>query len=121
MHAFFCKPVPPRTAFAMDLSPAEAVALQRHALHWQDLVTRGAVRVFALGLVMDPAGAFGIGVMEREDESAVRALTDHDPAITAGIGMRCGIHPMPSGVMHNRARPASIFRLRSSGTALTLS
>ena len=101
MAAFFCKLVPPRSTFAMDLSPAEADVMRRHALYWDDLITRGAVRVFALGLVLDPAGAFGIGVMEREDESAVRALTDHDPAITAGIGMHYEIHPMPRGVMHN--------------------
>lgn len=75
--------------------------MKRHALYWQDLIARGAVRMFVLGLVMDPAGAFGIGVMEREDESGVRELTDRDPAITAGIGMHYEIHPMPRGVMHN--------------------
>ena len=101
MPAFFCKLVPPRPSFATDLSPAEADVMKRHAQYWQDLITRGAVRVFALGLVMDPAGAFGIGIMEREDESAVRALTDRDPAISAAIGMRYEIHLMPRGVMHN--------------------
>ncbi|WIG55896.1 MAG: hypothetical protein OJF61_001684 [Rhodanobacteraceae bacterium] len=101
MQAFFCKLVPPRPTFAMDLSPAEADVMKQHALYWQDLITRGVVRVFALGLVMDPAGAFGIGVMEREDAAAARALTDRDPAITAGIGMHYEIHPMPRGVMHN--------------------
>ena len=101
MAAFFCKLVSPRFTFAVDLSPAEADVMKRHALYWQDLIARGVVRVFALGLVMDSAGAFGIAVMEREDESAVRALTDHDPALTAGIGMHYEIHPMPRGVMHN--------------------
>jgi hypothetical protein len=101
MSSFFCKLVPPRPTFSTDLSPAEADVMKRHALYWDDLITRGVVRVFALGLVADPAGAFGIGVMEREDESAVRALTDRDPAITAGIGMHYEIHPMPRGVMHN--------------------
>ena len=101
MAAFFCKLVPPRPTFAVDLSPAEADVMKRHALYWQDLIARGVVRVFALGLVMDSAGAFGIAVMEREDESAVRELTDHDPAITAGMGMHYEIHPMPRGVMHN--------------------
>lgn len=101
MTVFFCKLVPPRPTFAADLSPAEADVMKRHALYWQDLIARGAVRMFALGLVIDPAGAFGIGVMEREDAAAVRELTDRDPAITAGIGMRYEIHPMPRGVMHN--------------------
>ena len=101
MQAFFCKLVPPRPTFAMDLSPAEADVMKRHAQYWDDLITRGVVRVFALGLVMDPAGAFGIAVMEREDESAVRALTDRDPAIAAGIGMHYEIRLMPRGVAHN--------------------
>ena len=101
MQAFFCKLVPPRSTFAADLSPAEADVMKQHALYWSDLITRGVVRVFALGLVMDPAGAFGIGVMEREDAAAARALTDRDPAITAGIVMHYEIHPMPRGVMHN--------------------
>lgn len=101
MPAFFCKLVPPRPTFATDLSAAEADVMKRHALYWDDLITRGVVRVFALGLVMDPAGAFGIGVMERENEAAVRQLTDNDPAITADIGMRYEIHRMPRGVMHS--------------------
>lgn len=101
MQAFFCKLVPPRPTFATDLSPVEADVMRRHALYWQGLIDRGVVRVFALGLVMDPAGAFGIAVIERDDESGVRALTAEDPAITAGIGMRYEIHPMPRGVMHN--------------------
>lgn len=101
MQAFYCKLVPSRPTFATDLSPAEADVMRRHALYWQDLITRGAVRVFALGLVLDPAGAFGIGVMEREDESAVRELTDDDPAIKAGIGMHYEIHLMPRGVMRS--------------------
>jgi len=101
MLTFFCKLIPPRPTFAMDLSPAEAEVMKRHALYWQDLIARGVVRVFALGLVLDPAGAFGIGVMEREDESAVRALTAEDPAIKAGIGMHYEIHPLPRGVMHS--------------------
>jgi uncharacterized protein YciI len=101
MAAFFCKLVPPRPTFNTDLSAAEADAMKRHAMYWQDLIARGVLRVFALGPVMDPAGVFGIIVMEREDESAVRALTAEDPAIKAGIGMHYEIHPMPRGVMHN--------------------
>jgi uncharacterized protein YciI len=101
MAAFFCKLVPPRPTFSTDLSAAEADAMKRHALYWQDLITRGVLRVFALGPVMDPAGVFGIIVMQREDESAVRALTAEDPAIKAGIGAHYEIHPMPRGVMHN--------------------
>jgi uncharacterized protein YciI len=101
MAALFCKLVPPRPSFNTDLSPAEADVMKRHALYWQDLIARGVVRVFALGPVVDPAGVFGIIVMEMEDESAVHAFTAEDPAIKAGIGMHYEIHSMPRGVMHN--------------------
>jgi hypothetical protein len=101
MAIFFCKLVPPRPTFAADLSPAEADVMKRHAAYWQGLIARGVVRVFALGLVLDPAGIFGIVVMERADETAVGALTEEDPAISAGIGMHYEIHPMPRGVMHS--------------------
>lgn len=101
MQAFFCKLVPPRATFNADLSPTEADVMKRHAVYWKDLIDRGVLRVFALGLVMDPAGVFGISVMEMADESAVRALTAEDPAITAGIGAHYEIHPMPRGVIHN--------------------
>lgn len=72
----------------------------QHALYWKGLVEGGA-RVFALGLVMDPAGAFGIGIVEIDDEAAVRELTENDPAIKANVGLRYEIHPMPRGVMHS--------------------
>ncbi|HEX5959621.1 MAG TPA: YciI family protein [Rhodanobacteraceae bacterium] len=100
MSCYFCKLVPPRAGFASDITPDEAAVMQLHALYWKELIDRGQ-RVFALGLVLDPAGAFGIGVLEAEDEAAMLALTDHDPAIEAGIGMHYEIHPMPRGVMHN--------------------
>lgn len=100
MPVFFCKLVPPRPTFALDLSPAEADVMGRHAQYWQGSID-GGLRVFALGPVMDPAGVFGIIVVEAEDESVVRGLTADDPAIRADIGMRYEIHPMPRGVMHS--------------------
>ena len=101
MPAFFCKLVPPRSTFAQDIAPAEAAVMGQHALYWQGRIERG-VRVFALGLVADPAGAFGVAIIEADGEATVRALADADPAIQAGIGMRYEIHPMPRGVMHSR-------------------
>ena len=100
MQAFFCKLVPSRTTFLQDITPAETDAMGRHAAYWKRLIEQGA-RVFALGLVLDPAGAFGVGVVEAEDLAAMRALTDGDPAITAAIGLHYEIHPMPRGVMHS--------------------
>ncbi|TAN03893.1 MAG: hypothetical protein EPN36_10790 [Rhodanobacteraceae bacterium] len=99
MAAFFCKLVPPRSTFLRDITPEETAAMGRHALFWKERID-GGVRVFVLGVVADPVAAFGVVIIEADDEAAVRALTDADPAIEAGIGMRYEIHPMPRGVMH---------------------
>ena len=101
MPAFFCKLVPPRPGFVQDISPAEAAVMGQHALYWQERIEQGT-QVFALGLVADPAGAFGVAIIEADGEATIRAWTDVDPAIQAGIGMRYEIHPMPRGVMHSR-------------------
>lgn len=100
MQTFFCKLVPPRSTFVQDITPAETEVMGRHAAYWQSLIEHGT-RVFALGLVLDPAGAFGVGIVEAEDAAAARALTDHDPAILAGLGLHYEIHPMPRGAMHS--------------------
>lgn len=100
MPAFFCKLVPPRPTFALDMTEAEREAMLQHVQFWQAAIDRG-IRVFALGPVQEPAITYGIIVMEMEHESAVRALTAEDPAIRIGIGMHYEIHPMPRGVMHN--------------------
>lgn len=101
MAHFFCKLVPPRPTFAQDLDEAEAAVMAQHAMYWKSLIDAG-VKVFALGLVLDPAGAFGIGVIEAESETRVRELTNNDPAIKSGRDFRYDIHPMPRGVMHRR-------------------
>jgi uncharacterized protein YciI len=100
MPAFFCKLIPPRTTFVQDITPAEMEVMGRHAAYWKRLIEQGT-QVFALGLVLDPAGAFGVGIVEAKDVAAVRALADADPAITAALGLHYEIHPIPRGVMHS--------------------
>lgn len=100
MPTFYCKLVAPRSTFMQDITPVEQEVMGRHAAYWKALIERGT-RVFALGLVLDPAGAFGIGIVESASEDAMRALTGDDPAIRAGIGLRYEVHPIPRGVMHS--------------------
>lgn len=102
MAVFFCKLVAPRTAFVQDMTSAESAAMGQHAAYWKGVIEQGT-RVFALGLVLDAAGAFGVGIVEVDDAAAIGALTADDPAIKAGIGMHYEIHPMPRGVMHSAA------------------
>lgn len=100
MPVFFCKLVPPRSSFVQDITASEREVMSRHAQYWQGLIEQGT-QVFALGMVLDPAGAFGIGIVETETEAATRALTDNDPAIRAGLGMHYEIHLISRGVMHS--------------------
>ena len=98
MATFFCKLLPPRPTFALEMNDEERALMQRHAEYWKGAVDRG--QVVAFGLVGDPAGPFGIGIVELEDEAAVRRYTNDDPVIAADRGFRYDISPMPFGVIH---------------------
>ena len=98
MRTFFCRLNPPRPSFAMDMSPEEAALMQRHAEHWREAMGRG--EVVAFGLVGDPRGPFGIGILQVEDEAAAHAFTGADPVIVADRGFRYDVLPMPFGVVH---------------------
>jgi hypothetical protein len=70
-------------------------------MYWKGRIENG-VKVFALGVVADPAGVFGMAVMETESEVDAHELARNDPAIAqARFGFRYEMHPMPRGVMHS--------------------
>jgi len=97
MKTFFCKLIPPRPTFPQDMSPAEAKLMQDHAAYWRDWMSKG--NVVAFGPVWDPAGAYGIGIVQFADDMAVRSFAADDPTIKGGAGFRVEIHPMPRGVI----------------------
>lgn len=98
MKTFFCKLVPPRPTFAQDMSDAEARLMQAHATYWTGLMNDGVAVGF--GLVADPAGAYGIGIVEVDDDAAVQKLTANDPTIRSGLGFGFQVFPMPRGLVH---------------------
>ena len=98
MAAYFCKLVAPRPTFAQDMSELEAALMRQHAEYWRDLMSKG--RVVTFGLVADPAGAYGIGVVEVAGDAEARSLTDGDPTIRSGLGFTFEIYPMPFGAVH---------------------
>lgn len=101
MACFFYKLVPPRATFTQDMTAEETAVMGQHGAYWKSVID-GGVKVFALGPVADPAGVFGIGVIEVEDEAAAQELARNDPAIKqAQYGFRYELHPMPRGVMHS--------------------
>jgi uncharacterized protein len=94
MH-FFCKLHPPRASFAHDMTPEEARLMQAHAAYWQEWLAKG--HVMAFGLVGDPSGPYGVGIVEFDSPEAARAFADGDPTLTTGVGFRLDVHPMPFG------------------------
>lgn len=98
MATFYCKLLPPRATFALDMNDEERALMQRHGEYWKRAVDNGDVVAF--GLVGDPAGPFGVGIVELDDEAAARRYTNDDPVMLANRGFRYDILPMPFGVIH---------------------
>ncbi len=96
MATFFCRLNPPRSTFASDMTPDEASLMGEHAEYWHGGRTSGNVKAF--GLVADPKGAYGIGIVEFPGEAEARTFTVNDPVIRADRGFHYEVSPMPLGV-----------------------
>ena len=94
---FFCKLLPPRPTFLQDMSEDEGRLMQEHAAYWRGWMDSG--NVLAFGVVADPRGVFGAGMVEFESLDAVNAFTEGDPVIRSGTGFGFEVHPMPMGVV----------------------
>ena len=92
MH-FLCRLIPPRPSFAMDMTPSERQAMEKHVAYWTGLLQKG--KVIAFGPVADPKGPWGVGIISVADEAEARAFQANDPAILASIGLRYEAYPMP--------------------------
>ncbi|QEL25567.1 hypothetical protein FQV39_25450 [Bosea sp. F3-2] len=99
MPYFFCRLLPPRPGFPGDASAEELRLMQEHGTYWREQAARGIA--IAFGPVLDPAGAWGLGVAEASGEDEIRMLTEGDPVIRAGLGFRFEIHPMPSLILRD--------------------
>ena len=95
MNHFLYKLIPPRPTFDQDMSENEGAIMGRHVAYWQELAERGTAIVF--GPVSDPAGAWGLAVVEAETKEEVRALGDVDPAVASGLA-RFEICSMPGAI-----------------------
>jgi uncharacterized protein len=78
-HHFVYKLIPPRPTFAADMSETEGQIMAQHIDYWRGLTDRGTAIVF--GPVVDPAGVWGLAVVEAESEADVLALGKEDPAV----------------------------------------
>src|SRR5215208_6472857 len=100
MAFFVCRLVPPRPGFALDMNAEEAALMGRHAAHWQAAADAGRVVVF--GPVLDPKGAWGLGLYEADGAEDVGAFVEQDPAIVAGVGISYEILPMMTATFGRR-------------------
>jgi len=73
------------------MTETETKVMSEHIAYWTGRVERGTTVVF--GPVLDPKRAYGIGVVEVEDEAELRALLASDPAVKAGL-QRDEFYPM---------------------------
>ena len=93
MPHYLCKLRPPRTTFVADMTSEEARVMRAHREYWTPRVETGVV--IAMGTVADPAGGYGLAIIEAASESALEALQASDPAIAAGCGFAYENHLMP--------------------------
>jgi uncharacterized protein YciI len=89
-HYFF-KLIPPRSAFPGDITPGEAALMERHSVYRAEHFAAGTV--LAYGPVFAPGGAFGLGILEVEDEAEAHRFGENDPSVIGGLN-RFEIHPM---------------------------
>ncbi len=69
---------PPRPSFAQDMTDEERSVMQQHVMYWGNLMKEG--NVIAFGPVLDPSGVYGLGIIEAENEDAVKNFIANDPA-----------------------------------------
>ncbi len=88
---YFFKLIPPRATFPFDITADEQRLMDEHSLYCQDQFAAG--RLLTYGPVLDPRGAFGLAVLEVDDEAEVRRFGEGDPSVKAGLN-RFEFYPM---------------------------
>ena len=73
--------------------------MAEHTEYWKGLLADGVAVCF--GPVLDPAGPYGLAVVEADDQADLERRTAGDPAVRSG--MTAVAHPMLGGFV----RPAS--------------
>ncbi len=94
---YFCRLIPPRPTFAMDMNDAERALMQSHAAYWRAKMDEG--KVIAFGPVADPQGPWGLGVLRLSGDAELKQFCDGDPVIEAGLGFRMETLPMMRAVV----------------------
>jgi uncharacterized protein YciI len=85
----------PRPDFPSTMSDIEAAVMREHVAYWQRLADKGTALVFSP--VADPAGGWGLAVVETDTDDEVHAIRAADPVVAADLGP-VNIYPMPGAI-----------------------
>lgn len=97
MALFLCRLTPPRPSFAADMTDGERALMGEHVAYWRERLAEGGVVAF--GPVADPAGGWGVSILDVPDEPAVGAMLAADPVrLRGGAGFRYDVFAMPGAV-----------------------
>lgn len=77
---FSLKLVPNRPSFSKDMTLEERAIMQQHVVYWRELLEKG--KVIAYGPVLDPAGVYGLAIIDVENEEEAKTYMANDPAGT---------------------------------------
>jgi hypothetical protein len=84
MPHYLCKLRPPRPTFINDMTVDETLLMRAHREYWMPKVETGVV--VAMGPVADPAGGYGVAIIEAASPAALDTMLQADPVIAAGRG-----------------------------------
>ena len=93
MPHYLCQLRPPRPTFLADMTPEETLVMRSHREYWMPRVETGVV--IAMGPVADPAGGYGVAIIEAPSLGALEAMQASDPAIASKRGFSYENYVMP--------------------------
>lgn len=76
---FAYKLLPGRPDFVQTMTEEEKGIMQQHVAYWKEYVDKGVMLVY--GPVLDPKGAYGLGILAVEREEDGMRIIEQDPAI----------------------------------------
>ena len=89
----------PRPTFVEDMTDEERAVMAEHVEYWQGLMAAGVAVAF--GPVLDPAGPYGLAVVEVPVPERVDEVIAADPAVRSG--MKTMVFPMPGAFVRPHA------------------
>lgn len=97
---FFFRLIPPRPTFAQDMNDEERAMMGQHAQYLRAAFAQGSVLIF--GPVGDPAGSYGMAVLQMPDLAAAEQFAANDPTVLAGLNTYAVMPMMVGGAQASR-------------------